>query len=158
EHHLRARSRATGLDEAEMSARDTRFECELVLAESASAAPFAQLRSDRGLRRRRRHGLDRRARASPEALPARSWTRRARACTLRPHDLSKGVAMSEATDLVRRYLAVWNESDPDARREAVEAVWAEDGRYVDPLAAVAGHDAIAALVGTVQQQLPGHVF
>jgi hypothetical protein len=66
--------------------------------------------------------------------------------------------MSEATDLVSRYLAVWNESDPDARRAAIEDVWADDGRYVDPLTEVEGHDEISALVDAVQQQMPGHVF
>ena len=66
--------------------------------------------------------------------------------------------MSEALDLVRRYLAAWNEIDVDDRRAAIEAVWAEDGRYVDPLAAVAGHDELAALIGAVRQQMPGHMF
>jgi hypothetical protein len=72
--------------------------------------------------------------------------------------LGKEPAMNEATDLVQRYLAVWNESDPAARRAAIEAVWADDGKYVDPLAAVKGHDEISALIGAVQQQMPGHVF
>src|SRR5262249_31797910 len=57
-----------------------------------------------------------------------------------------------------RYLATWNENDDDARRAAVASVWAEDGRYLDPLAVVTGHDEISALIGAVQQQLPGHVF
>jgi hypothetical protein len=66
--------------------------------------------------------------------------------------------MSDATDLVRRYLAAWNEPDEDARRASVAAIWADDGRYLDPLAEVTGHDAISALMGVVQQQLPDHVF
>jgi ketosteroid isomerase-like protein len=66
--------------------------------------------------------------------------------------------MTEALDLVCRYLAAWNESDPDIRRAEIETVWADDGRYVDPLAAVAGHDEISALIAMVQQQLPDHVF
>jgi hypothetical protein len=66
--------------------------------------------------------------------------------------------MEGATDLVARYLAVWNESDPDRRRAAIESVWADDGGYVDPLAAVAGHEQIAALIGQVREQVPGHVF
>ncbi len=66
--------------------------------------------------------------------------------------------MTEALDLVRRYLAAWNESDPDIRRAEIETVWADDGRYVDPLAAVTGHDEISALIGMVQQQAPEHVF
>jgi SnoaL-like domain len=66
--------------------------------------------------------------------------------------------MSDATVLASRYLATWNESDPVARRAAIETVWADGGRYVDPLAEVTGHDEISALIGNVQQQVPGHVF
>jgi SnoaL-like domain len=64
----------------------------------------------------------------------------------------------DATQLVERYLAVWNEIDPAARRSAVATVWSDGARYVDPLASVAGHDEISALIGAVQQQAPGHVF
>jgi hypothetical protein len=63
-----------------------------------------------------------------------------------------------ATQLVERYLDIWNETDADARRAAVRRVWADDGRYVDPLADVAGADQISDLIGAVQEQVPGHVF
>lgn len=66
--------------------------------------------------------------------------------------------MTAALDLVCRYLGTWNEDDVDARRTAIATVWAEEGRYVDPLAAAAGHEEISALIGTVRQQVPGHVF
>ncbi len=66
--------------------------------------------------------------------------------------------MTDVTDLVRRYIESWNETDPDLRLAAVERVWTDDARYVDPLATVAGHTQISNLIGTVQQQLPGHVF
>jgi hypothetical protein len=61
-------------------------------------------------------------------------------------------------DSVSFYLDAWNATDPDARAEAVAAVFTEDARYVDPLADVTGHAAIAALIGAVQQQFPGSVF
>lgn len=64
----------------------------------------------------------------------------------------------DAVKLVERYLDTWNEMDPDARGSAVASVWAEDARYVDPLADVAGRDAISDLIGAVQEQMPGHVF
>ncbi|KJS55621.1 nuclear transport factor 2 family protein [Streptomyces rubellomurinus] len=60
--------------------------------------------------------------------------------------------------LAERYLAVWNETDPAARRKLVDEVWAEDGRYTDPLAAVAGRDAIDGLIGAAQAQFPGMRF
>ena len=66
--------------------------------------------------------------------------------------------MPEALDLVCRYLEAWNESDPDIRRAELETVWADDGSYVDPLAAVTGHDEISALIGMVHEQAPAHVF
>lgn len=33
-------------------------------------------------------------------------------------------------DLTERYVAVWNETDPDRRRAAVAQLWAEDGVHV----------------------------
>lgn len=66
--------------------------------------------------------------------------------------------MSDVTDLVQRYLEIWNETDPDIRLAAISGVWAEDATYVDPLATVAGHTQISNLIGAVQEQVPGHVF
>ncbi len=66
--------------------------------------------------------------------------------------------MSDYTALAERYIAAWNETDPDTRRRAVAELWTADGRYVDPLADVAGTEGIAATIGAVQQQFPGFVF
>jgi ketosteroid isomerase-like protein len=65
--------------------------------------------------------------------------------------------MDTAT-LVDRYIAAWNERNADARAEAVAGVFAEDARYVDPLADVTGRTEIAGLIESVQAQTPGHVF
>ena len=64
----------------------------------------------------------------------------------------------EALQIVERYLDAWNETDPASRDAAVAAVYADDARYVDPLADVAGPRAISELIGAVQQQVPGHYF
>ena len=64
----------------------------------------------------------------------------------------------DAAKLVERYLDTWNETDPQARGSAVASIWAGDARYVDPLADVEGRDEISALIGAVQEQVPGHVF
>jgi hypothetical protein len=61
-------------------------------------------------------------------------------------------------DLAARYIADWNETDPDGRRRAVEEVWAEDARYVDPLVVAEGREAIDATIAAVQAQFPGLVF
>jgi hypothetical protein len=60
--------------------------------------------------------------------------------------------------VVQRYLAVWNASDPAERRAAIEAVFAPDARYVDPLADVTGTEALDALIAGVQQRFPGMRF
>ena len=61
-------------------------------------------------------------------------------------------------EIIERYLAAWNETDPARRRSLVDALWAEDGSYTDPLADVRGREAIDGLIGAVQQQFPGLVF
>ncbi len=66
--------------------------------------------------------------------------------------------MSDIQDLVERYIAVWNETDPAARRGQLEALWAEDGTYVDPLAVAEGREAFDATIAAVQAQFPGLVF
>ncbi|MGW1995294.1 nuclear transport factor 2 family protein [Embleya sp. NPDC001921] len=66
--------------------------------------------------------------------------------------------MSEIHRSVERYLAVWNETDPSIRRAAIEQVFAADIVYVDPLASIAGHDQLDALVAGVQDRFPGFTF
>ena len=66
--------------------------------------------------------------------------------------------MTDADELVARYLASWNETDPSRRRAAVAEVWTEDGSYVDPIASVAGLDAIDATIAAAQGMFPGHTF
>ncbi|MFC4150135.1 nuclear transport factor 2 family protein [Micromonospora mangrovi] len=60
--------------------------------------------------------------------------------------------------VIDRYIESWNETEPAQRRLLIDEVWAEDGRYTDPLAVVEGRDAIAALIGAVQGQFPGLRF
>ena len=66
--------------------------------------------------------------------------------------------MSTFEDLAQRYIDAWNETDPVARRAAVDALYSEDARYVDPMAVAEGREAIAATIGAVQDQFPGFVF
>lgn len=66
--------------------------------------------------------------------------------------------MSTYDDLAQRYIDAWNETDPTARRAAVDQLYSEDARYVDPLAVAEGREAIAATIGAVQAQFPGFVF
>ena len=66
--------------------------------------------------------------------------------------------MTDYNDMARRYIDTWNETDPTARRDAVDQLYTEDARYVDPMGVADGREAIAALIGAVQQQFPGFTF
>ncbi len=61
-------------------------------------------------------------------------------------------------EIIERYIAAWNETDPERRRGLVDALWAQDGSYTDPLADVRGREEIAGLIGAVQSQFPDFVF
>lgn len=61
-------------------------------------------------------------------------------------------------DVITRYLACWNETDPAARRKLIDEVWAGDAEYIDPMAEARGRAAIDATIGAVQGQFPGLVF
>jgi hypothetical protein len=61
-------------------------------------------------------------------------------------------------DLVARYLETWNETDPAARRRAIDQLWAPGGVYTDPMAVAAGRDQIDATIAAVQSQFPGLAF
>jgi hypothetical protein len=62
------------------------------------------------------------------------------------------------SELVTSYLETWNETDPAARRKAIDGLWAPDGVYTDPMAVAAGRDQIDALIAAVQAQFPGLAF
>ena len=66
--------------------------------------------------------------------------------------------MNQYQDVANRYIASWNETDPAARRATLEGLWANDGRYTDPLADVQGIDDIDATIAAVQGQFPTFSF
>ena len=45
-------------------------------------------------------------------------------------DASHGTAVKDLQQLVDRYVALWNEPDPDIRRHAIRELWAPDGFQV----------------------------
>jgi hypothetical protein len=61
-------------------------------------------------------------------------------------------------DVIERYIASWNQTDPQRRRQLVDELWAEDASYVDPMAEAQGRDAVDAMIAAVQAQFPGYVF
>jgi hypothetical protein len=49
-------------------------------------------------------------------------------------------------EIIERYIAAWNEADPERRRELIDSFWTADGSYTDPLADVRGRDGIDVAV------------
>jgi len=58
-------------------------------------------------------------------------------------------------DTVDTYLAAWNEADDAKRKQLLERCWSAGGTYTDPVADVAGPEALAAVIAQFQQQMPG---
>lgn len=66
--------------------------------------------------------------------------------------------MINASNIAHQYIAAWNEQNAERRHSLVADVFTDDASYTDPLANIAGHDGISALIGAVQQQFAGHRF
>lgn len=62
------------------------------------------------------------------------------------------------TDLRQRYLDCFNETDPEVRADLIVHTWTPTATYVDPLADVAGYDALTALIAGIHEQFPRWVF
>jgi hypothetical protein len=62
------------------------------------------------------------------------------------------------SDLIDRYLACWNETDPARRRTLIAENWTDDLSYVDPMVEVSGPDQLDATIAAVHGQFPGFVF
>jgi hypothetical protein len=66
--------------------------------------------------------------------------------------------MADTDTLVNDYIAMWNETDIDRRRDLVARTVTEDAEYVDPVMEGSGVDGIATMIGAAQTQFPGHRF
>ncbi|MDB5804885.1 MAG: hypothetical protein JWN73_2207 [Betaproteobacteria bacterium] len=66
--------------------------------------------------------------------------------------------MSNLTELIDRYIEVWNETDPTRRRALIARTWTADATYLDPLLQGEGHEGINAMVQAVQERYPGNRF
>ena len=66
--------------------------------------------------------------------------------------------MTDHDDLIARYLAVWNEPDPAARRDLIARTWSEGARYLDPALSAEGQEGVDAMVRAVHERFPGHRF
>lgn len=66
--------------------------------------------------------------------------------------------MSDYIDLVERYIAAWNETDPERRRALIARTFTEGASYVDPLMASEGQAGIDGMIEAVQQRFAGYRF
>jgi SnoaL-like domain len=66
--------------------------------------------------------------------------------------------MSDRTEVVAGYIEMWNETDPQRRRQLVSQIVTDDASYIDPLMAGDGIDGISTMIGGTQEQFPGHRF
>jgi len=63
--------------------------------------------------------------------------------------------MIDSSDIVARYVALWNEPDADERRTAIVALWAEDGVHYAPSHTCQGYTAIEARVTGAYERFVG---
>lgn len=66
--------------------------------------------------------------------------------------------MNNTTELIDRYIEIWNETDQTRRRELIAQTWSDSASYIDPLMHAEGRDGIDAMVNGVQSQFPGLRF
>jgi hypothetical protein len=66
--------------------------------------------------------------------------------------------MTDANTIANAYIAAWNETDPAKRSTLLDAVFAKDASYLDPLMAANSREDIGGLIAGVQQRFPGFRF
>ncbi|MFL5829333.1 MAG: nuclear transport factor 2 family protein [Solirubrobacteraceae bacterium] len=66
--------------------------------------------------------------------------------------------MANINDTVQSYIAMWNETDAEARRSLVAQTVTDDATYLDPMLSGSGVDGIAEMIGAAQAQFPGLSF
>jgi hypothetical protein len=66
--------------------------------------------------------------------------------------------MNETNDLIGRYIAAWNETNPERRHAVIARTFSETASYVDPMMEGRGHAEIDAMIGGVQERFPGLRF
>jgi hypothetical protein len=66
--------------------------------------------------------------------------------------------MSDIQHTAEAYIAVWNETDPAARRALITELFTENAEFTDPLGEVQGRGGIDQLVAGAQAQFAGLVF
>jgi SnoaL-like domain len=58
----------------------------------------------------------------------------------------KGAEMASTDEMIRSYVASWNESDPAKREQTIERTWSPNGIYRNTTAEFEGYDGLARAV------------
>jgi hypothetical protein len=62
--------------------------------------------------------------------------------------------MNDAQHLADRYVSVWNEADPDRRRQAIAEIWRPDGQHYVDVREARGYDALEQrIVGSYERNI-----
>jgi len=72
--------------------------------------------------------------------------------------MSENETTSTYAAVAQRYIDAWNEADAPARRKLLDELYRPEATYTDPLAAVAGVDAIDEMIAGVREQFVGMRF
>jgi ketosteroid isomerase-like protein len=72
--------------------------------------------------------------------------------------VSETSASTPIADVVQGYFTMWNETDPDRRRQAIASTWSPEASYLDPLFEAGDPMAMEEMVLAVHQRFPGHRF
>jgi hypothetical protein len=75
-----------------------------------------------------------------------------------PDAATTELIMSNVTELIDRYIAMWNETDAERRRDLIAKTWTKTGSYLDPVMQGEGPAGLDAMVRGVQERFPGHKF
>jgi SnoaL-like domain len=66
--------------------------------------------------------------------------------------------MPAPQDIVERYLAAFNETEPQRRRGLLQALYDSDSTYTDPHVDLCGPGEIDAFIAATRDRFPGFVF
>jgi hypothetical protein len=66
--------------------------------------------------------------------------------------------MDNAQGIVERYLAAFNETDPERRTALLGSLCTAESTYTDPHVDVRGPDQLAAFISQTQERFPGFSF
>lgn len=61
-------------------------------------------------------------------------------------------------EIIDRYLAVFNETDPARRRQLLDALYTSECTYTDPHVDLRGPEQIDAFIAQTQERFPGVTF